>query len=92
MKDRLDKGMDLRGAVLGHAHVNHAAAARRPLDEPFQDTSDRIGRRARSMLTLARFAATGNFDAIPMDVRATARQPRFETCQTDLCGNGGDRR
>ncbi|PFG64828.1 4-carboxymuconolactone decarboxylase [Thioclava sp. ES.031] len=92
MKDRLDKGMELRRTILGHPHVNRAAAVRTSLDEPFQDTSDRIDQRARSMLTLARFAATGNFDEVPMDVRSTARQPRFETRQTDLCGNGGDRR
>ncbi|MEY8842745.1 carboxymuconolactone decarboxylase family protein, partial [Cribrihabitans sp. XS_ASV171] len=35
--------------------------------------SDAITRRERSMLTLALLAATGNFEEIPMHVRACAR-------------------
>jgi len=34
--------------------------------------SDAISRRERSMITLALLAATGNFDEIPMHIRATA--------------------
>jgi 4-carboxymuconolactone decarboxylase len=56
----------------------------RALDAPFQDliteaawgtvwASDAITPRERSMLTLALLAATGNFEEIPMHVRATAR-------------------
>jgi len=33
---------------------------------------DTISRRERSMLTLSLLAATGNFDEIPMHIRATA--------------------
>ncbi|MEO0992132.1 MAG: carboxymuconolactone decarboxylase family protein, partial [Pseudomonadota bacterium] len=36
-------------------------------------SSDGITRRERSMLTLALLAATGNFEEIPMHIRATAR-------------------
>ena len=34
--------------------------------------SDRITRRERSIITLALLAATGNFEEIPMHIRATA--------------------
>lgn len=85
MRDpRLEKGMQVRRAVLGDAHVDRAAAAGTDFDRPFQElitlsawgtvwASDAITRRERSMLTLAILAATGNFDEIPMHVRATAR-------------------
>jgi 4-carboxymuconolactone decarboxylase len=84
MTDRYEKGMETRRAVLGEAHVARAEAARTPLDEAFQTliteaawgtvwASDAITPRERSMLTLALLAATGNFEEIPMHVRATAR-------------------
>ena len=82
--ERYDRGMQVRREVLGDAHVDRAEAARTPLDEPFQNlitegawgnvwASDGISRRERSMLTLALLAATGNFEEIPMHIRATAR-------------------
>lgn len=83
MSDLHDRGMATRRAVLGDAHVDRASAATTAFDAPFQrlitegawgavwsDTT--ISRRERSMLTLALLAATGNFDEIPMHVRATA--------------------
>jgi len=84
MTDRYENGMAVRRAVLGDAHVDRAEAAKSELDAPFQDlitesawgnvwASDAITRRERSMLTLALLAATGNFEEIPMHVRATAR-------------------
>ena len=84
MTDRQEMGMAVRRAVLGDAHVDRAQAASGPLDDPFQTlitegawgtvwASDAITRRERSMLTLALLAATGNFEEIPMHVRATAR-------------------
>lgn len=84
MADRFEKGMETRRAVLGEAHVDRAEAAKTPFDEPFQTlitesawgtvwSSDGITRRERSMLTLALLAATGNFEEIPMHIRATAR-------------------
>lgn len=84
MNDRYTTGMKTRRAVLGDAHVDRAEAAKTPLDDPFQTliteaawgtvwASDAISLRERSMLTLALLAATGNFDEIPMHIRATAR-------------------
>jgi 4-carboxymuconolactone decarboxylase len=83
MSDRFTKGMATRRAVLGDAHVDRAEAAKTAFDQPFQTmitegawgsvwSDDSITRRERSMLTLALLAATGNFDEIPMHIRATA--------------------
>ncbi|MGR3758541.1 4-carboxymuconolactone decarboxylase [Roseobacteraceae bacterium NS-SX3] len=81
---KYDEGMQVRRAVLGDAHVERAEAAKTDLDTPFQEliteaawgtvwASEAISRRERSMLTLALLAAVGNFDEIPMHIRATAR-------------------
>ncbi|NIA71377.1 4-carboxymuconolactone decarboxylase [Pelagibius litoralis] len=82
MPDRSTEGMKVRRAVLGDAHVGRPEAAKTPLDEAFQTlitesawgtvwASDGITRRERSMLTLALLAALGNFEEIPMHIRAT---------------------
>jgi 4-carboxymuconolactone decarboxylase len=82
MNDRRDAGMAVRRSVLGDAHVDRAEAAKTSFDQPFQTlitegawgtlwADDTISRRERSMLTLALLAATGNFEEIPMHVRAT---------------------
>ena len=82
MASRYDDGMKARRAVLGDAHVDRAEAAKTPFDEPFQTmitegawgtlwADETISRRERSMLTLALLAATGNFEEIPMHIRAT---------------------
>ncbi|MFN3955392.1 MAG: 4-carboxymuconolactone decarboxylase [Pararhodobacter sp.] len=84
MSDRHDEGMKVRRLVLGEAHVERAEADKTALDAPFQQlitesawgtvwASDAISLRERSMLTLAILAATGNFEEIPMHVRATIR-------------------
>ena len=84
MSDKRTKGMKVRRAVLGDSHVDRADALKTPLDAPFQDlitegawgtvwAGDAITLRERSMLTLALLAATGNFDEIPMHIRACAR-------------------
>lgn len=84
MSERYDKGMQVRRHVLGDTHVDRAEAAKTSFDEPFQQlitegawgtvwASDAISLRERSMLTLALLAATGNFEEIPMHIRATAR-------------------
>ena len=81
---RAETGNKVRRAVLGDAHVDRAEANRTDLDGPFQDlitegawgtvwASDGISHRERSMLTLALLAALGNFEEIPMHIRATAR-------------------
>lgn len=82
--DRYDSGMAVRRRVLGDAHVDRASAAATDFDAPFQRfitetawgsvwAGDGIAPRERSMLTLALLAALGNFDEIPMHVRATRR-------------------
>ncbi len=84
MSDRYDKGMEVRRSVLGDAHVDRAEAAKTDVDVPFQTlitegawgnvwASDAISRRERSMRTLALLAAMGNFERIPMHIRACAR-------------------
>ena len=83
MTDRYDQGMATRREVLGDAHVDKAEASKTPFDEPFQTLitegawgtvwrDQTINRRERSMLTLALLAASGNFEEIPMHIRATA--------------------
>ena len=83
MSDRFEAGMATRRQVLGDAHVDRAEAAKTAFDAPFQElitegawgtvwSDDTISLRERSMLTLALLAATGNFEEIPMHVRATA--------------------
>ncbi|MEM6823629.1 MAG: 4-carboxymuconolactone decarboxylase [Pseudomonadota bacterium] len=82
MATKLEKGLEVRRAVLGDAHVDRAEAAKTDFDLPFQTlitegawgtvwADETIGHRERSMLTLALLAATGNFDEIPMHIRAT---------------------
>lgn len=84
MSDRYTRGMEVRRSVLGEDHVDRAEANKTPFDEPFQAlitegawgnvwASDGISKRDRSMLTLALLAALGNFEEIPMHIRATAR-------------------
>ncbi|MEM6478668.1 MAG: 4-carboxymuconolactone decarboxylase [Pseudomonadota bacterium] len=83
MTTRYEKGMAVRRATLGDAHVDRAEAQKSEFDLPFQTlitegawgtvwADDRIAPRERSMLTLALLAATGNFEEIPMHIRATA--------------------
>lgn len=82
MSERYTNGMRKRREVLGDAHVDKAEAAKTNLDADFQQliaegawgtvwASDGISLRERSMLTLALLAALGNFDEIPMHIRAT---------------------
>lgn len=83
MSSRYAKGLAVRRAVLGDAHVDKAEATKSEFDEPFQTlitesawgtvwADDTIPRRERSMITLALPAATRNFDEIPMHIRACA--------------------
>lgn len=90
MSDTTQTGMQVRRKILGEAHVDRAEAAKTAFDTPFQDlitngawgtvwASDGISDRERSMLTLALLAALGNFDEIPMHIRATARTGASKT-------------
>ncbi len=83
MTDRYDTGLSVRRSVLGDSHVDRTKDATTEFDQPFQTlitegawgtvwADDTISRRERSMLTLALLAATGNFEEIPMHIRATA--------------------
>ena len=82
MKDRFETGLAVRRGVLGDAHVDRAEAAKTAFDEPFQTmitegawgtlwADETITKRDRSLLTLALLAAMGNFDEIPMHIRAS---------------------
>ncbi len=90
LDQRLKIGMRTRRAVLGDAHVDRAEAAKTDFDSPFQTlitegawgtvwADESISRRERSMLTLALLAATGNFEEIPMHIRATANTGATKT-------------
>lgn len=83
MTDRYTVGMQTRRAVLGNAHVDRVEAGKTEFDQAFQTliteaawgtvwSGSGISLRERSMLTLALLAATGNFEEIPMHIRATA--------------------
>lgn len=84
MADHYAQGEAKRRAVLGDAHVERSQAQVTAFDAPFVDfitqgawgtvwADDSIPARERSMLTLAILAATGNFNEIPMHVRACKR-------------------
>lgn len=90
MNSRYERGMAMRRSVLGDEHVDRSEAAKGSLDEAFQTlitecawgnvwSSNGISPRERSMLTLALLAALGNFEEIPMHVRATARTGASKT-------------
>ncbi|MEM9523526.1 MAG: 4-carboxymuconolactone decarboxylase [Pseudomonadota bacterium] len=82
MSDRMRAGMATRRKVLGDAHVDRAEAEKTAFDESFQAlitetawgnvwSSDKITLRERSMITLALLAALGNFEEIPLHIRAS---------------------
>lgn len=82
--EKFNTGMQVRRSVLGDTHVDKTEANKNSFDEAFQTlitegawgtvwASDAISSRERSMLTLALLAALGNFEEIPMHIRATAR-------------------
>ncbi|KAA1424949.1 4-carboxymuconolactone decarboxylase [Mumia zhuanghuii] len=78
------RGMEVRRAVLGDAHVDRATASADPLTRPFQELitryawgdvwgRDGLDRRSRSMITLALLAALGHEKELAMHVRAALR-------------------
>ena len=78
---RREAGMRVRREVLGDAHVDRAVAAVTPFTADFQDFITRVawgelwqrpglGRRERSMLTLAITAALRHWDEFALHVRA----------------------
>ena len=83
MSERYEQGMRIRRKVLGDAHVDAAEASKTDFDAAFQAlitegawggvwARETISLRERSMLTIALLAACGNFDELPMHIRATA--------------------
>lgn len=87
IEDRTDvaeRGMAVRRAVLGDAHVDRATASADDLTRPFQELITRyawgevwgrdvLDRRSRSMITLALLAALGHDGELAMHVRAALR-------------------
>jgi len=76
-----EAGMAVRRAVLGDAHVDRALAQADDFTADFQDfitryawgsiwTREGLGRRERSLITLALLTALGHTEEIPMHVRA----------------------
>ena len=84
MTDRHDKGASVWRGVLGDAHVDRAQQEETAFDAPFQRmitetawgtlwADETLSMRERSMLTLALLAACGNYEEIPMHIRACSR-------------------
>ncbi|HEX8496750.1 MAG TPA: 4-carboxymuconolactone decarboxylase [Actinomycetales bacterium] len=82
--ERHAQGMAVRREVLGDAHVDAAVARTSRLTAPFQDLITRfawgdvwsrpgLGRRERSMVTLAVLTALGREHELAMHVRAAVR-------------------
>ncbi len=80
-RERYDKGMTVRRAVLGDAHVDRSLQRRTPFNEEFQDlitryawgeiwTRESIPRRERSLIVLALMIALNRGDEFKMHVRA----------------------
>ncbi|ANS69354.1 3-oxoadipate enol-lactone hydrolase [Streptomyces lincolnensis] len=78
------RGMEVRRAVLGDAHVDRAQARQTPFTARFQDfisryawgeiwTDPTLSRRERSMITLTALVAHGHYDELAMHVRAARR-------------------
>lgn len=80
---RYERGLAVRRAVLGEAHVARASAAVTELDADFQRlvtegawgsvwSRPQLTRRERSIVTLALLAALGHHEEVALHVRATA--------------------
>ena len=80
-RERYAKGMEVRRAVLGDAHVDRSLARRSPINEEFQDLITRyawgeiwtrpgLPRHTRSLITLALMIALHHHDEFKMHVRA----------------------
>lgn len=79
--ERLDKGMGVRRAVLGDAHVDRTIARRSPFNEEFQELITRyawgeiwtrpgLPRHTRSLITVAMMVALNRADEFRLHVRA----------------------
>jgi len=81
MADRKEKGMEVRRAVLGDAHVDRAEASRTHFTDEFQDLLTRyawgeiwtrpgLDRRTRSCITVAMLVALNRNEELALHVRA----------------------
>ena len=79
--DAYERGMTVRRAVLGDAHVDRAEAGRSPLTSDFQDyitrcawgeiwTRPGLDRRTRSCITVAMLVALNRTEELAMHLRA----------------------
>ncbi len=82
--DTYERGMAVRRAVLGDAHVDRAEARRSPLTSDFQDyitrcawgevwTRSGLDRRTRSCITVAMLVALNRTEELAMHLRAALR-------------------
>ncbi len=82
-RERRERGMEIRRAVLGDAHVDRAEAARTDLTAEFQDLLTRyawgeiwarpgLPRRTRSLVTIAMLVALNRPEELRMHLRAAA--------------------
>lgn len=80
--ESFERGMSIRRAVLGDAHVERAEAKKTEFDADFQQfitetawgnvwARDGLDRKTRHMLTLALLAALGHEKELAMHIRAT---------------------
>ena len=79
-----DRGMEVRREVLGDEHVDGAVERTTEFTKDFQDMITRyawgeiwtrpgLDRRTRSAITLTALIARGNFEELPMHLRAARR-------------------
>jgi 4-carboxymuconolactone decarboxylase len=82
-RERHAKGMEVRRAVLGDAHVDRAQANLNPLNSEFQDlitryawgeiwTREGLPRHTRSLLTIAMMVALNREEELKLHLRAAA--------------------
>lgn len=82
-RDRYDKGMEVRRAVLGDAHVERSLRRRTSFTEEFQELITRhawgeiwtrpgLSRHSRSLITMAMLLALNRMDELRLHLRASA--------------------
>jgi len=81
-RERYDRGMTVRRAVLGDAHVDRTLTRRTPFNEDFQDLITRyawgeiwtrpgLPRHTRSLVTIAMMVALNRGDELRLHLRAS---------------------
>jgi len=82
-KERLERGKQIRAAVLGSAHVARTAKNRTPFNAEFQDflmeyawgsiwSRPGLDHKTRSQITIAMLVAMGRLEELKLHIRATA--------------------